>query len=159
MGNLARTLARRRRRRAAAMVEALVVIPFFIVIFASMMYVGGLYGEKQRTLRSAKQAAWTYAMGNCSGSTSEISKESSGNPQDLGLNGTEQFKGQGGDVSMTKDFGVSVSTVKGKVTASKIIGGATNNLSTTTRVQCNETPINGDVLGVFKFGWKLLTNW
>lgn len=141
------------------MVEALVTIPFFIVIFASMMYIGHLYGEKQRTLRQAKQAAWTYAMSNCEGSQSDISQETSGNPQEAGLGGTEQFKGQGGDVSMTKDFGVAVSTVKGKVTASKIIGGKTNSLSTTTKVQCNETPVNGDLMGVFKFGYKLLTNW
>jgi len=159
METVERIRERRRRQRGAAMVEALVTIPFFIVIFASMMYIGHLYGEKQKTLRLAKQYAWTYAMNNCSGSSGDISQESSGSAEDFGLGGTDDFKGQGGDVSMTKDLGVAVSTVKGKATASKIIGGKTSNLSTTTKVQCNETPVNGDLMGVFKYGWKLLTNW
>jgi hypothetical protein len=157
-----RTAAARshRRRRGAAMVEALAAIPFFIIIFASMLYVSRLYAEKQRTLRQAKEYAWTYAMRSCTGSSSNVVQESNGNPGDeFDLGEGNNYKGVGGDKSLSKDFGTSVSTVQGQVTASKLIGGKTNKLSTTTRVQCNEEAINGNIIGVLKFAWKTLTSW
>ncbi|MBI5537775.1 MAG: hypothetical protein HY898_33935 [Deltaproteobacteria bacterium] len=149
---------RRRRSRGAAMVEALAAVPFFIIIFASMLYVGRLYGEKQRTLRQAKEYAWTYAMRNCTGSAQNVGTEGNGGPG-IDLGEANNYKGVGGDKSLSKDFGTSVATVQGKVTASKIIGGKTNNLSTTTRVQCNEEPVDGDLIGVLRFAWKALTSW
>ena len=153
-------IRRRRRARGAAMVEALVTIPFFIIIFASMLYVGRLYGEKQRTLRQAKEYAWTFAMSNCSGSAQNAGMGSSGNPGNgIDLGEANNYKGVGGDQSLSKDFGTSTATVQAKVTASNLIGGKTNNLSTTTRVQCNEEPIDGDLLGVLRFAWKALTTW
>jgi len=142
------------------MVEALVVIPFFIVIFVSMLYVGRLYAEKQRTLRQAKEYAWAYAMSNCSGSTANVTQENNGNPgNEIDMGEAENYKGVGGDKSLSKDFGTSTSTVKGKVTASKLIGGKTSNLSTTTKVQCNEEAIDGNIIGVLKFAWHTLTSW
>ena len=153
-------IRRRRRQRAAAMVEALAAIPFFIVIFASMLYVGKIYAEKQRTLRLAKEYAWVYAMNNCSGSSSNSGQESNGNPSDeFDLGEGQNYKGVGGDKSLSKDFGTSVATVKGQATASKLIGGKTSNLSTTTRVQCNEEAIDGNIIGVLKFAWHTLTSW
>lgn len=142
------------------MVEALAAIPFFIIIFASMLYVARLYGEKQRTLRQAKEYAWTYAMHNCSGSSSQVTQQSNGNPgNEFNMGEANNYKGVGGDKSLSKDFGTSVSTVQGKVTASKLIGGKTNKLATTTRVQCNEEPVDGNLVGVLKFAWKTLTSW
>jgi hypothetical protein len=153
-------LRRRRARRGAAMVEALATIPFFIIIFVSMLYVGKLYAEKQRTLRQAKEYAWVFAMKNCSGSAANVTQESNGSPgNEIDLGEADNYKGQGGDKSLNKDFGTSVSTVKGQATASKLIGGKTSNLSTTTKVQCNEEAIDGNIIGVLKFAWHTLTNW
>jgi Flp pilus assembly protein TadG len=159
---------RKRRQRGAALVEAVVIIPFFIIIFASMIFVGQLYGEKQRTLREAKQNAWVYAMGNCQGSTSDVSSESDGDPMNqlqnndpnVDPNQTQQFSGSDpGMAKLQQDMGTAVATSTGTVTASKGIGGFSNKLSTTTRVQCNEAPIDGNLFGVFKFAWNLFKKW
>ena len=159
---------RRKGQRGAALVEAVVVIPFFIIIFASMIFIGQLYGEKQRTMREAKQNVWVYAMSNCEGSMSNVSSESDGDPasqmnsQDpnVNTNPTQQFSGSSaGMAKLDQDMGTASSTVTGAVTASKGIGGFTNKLSTTTRMQCNEAPIDGDLFGVFKFAWNLFKQW
>lgn len=159
---------RRRGERGAALVEAVVIIPFFIIIFASMIFVGQLYGEKQRTIREAKQNAWVYAMGNCQGSMDDVSSETDGSPMSQVQNAdpnvnpdpTQQFSGSDpGMAKLQQDMGTAVATSTGSVTASKGIGGFTNNLSTTTRVQCNEPPIDGNLFGVFKFAWNLFKQW
>lgn len=162
------TQLRRRRERGAALVEAVVIVPFFIIIFASMIFVGQLYGEKQRTIREAKQNAWVYAMGNCQGSMSDVSSETDGDPMgqlqssdpNVDPGQTQQFSGSDpGMAKLQQDMGTAVATSTGKVTASKGIGGFTNSLSTTTRVQCNEPPIDGNLFGVFKFAWNLFKQW
>lgn len=149
----------RGRKRGAALVEALAVIPFFLVIFASLVYVGRLYAEKQRTLREARQYAWTFAMNSCAGDPQGAAVESTGNPNtEIDLSDAKKYKDSGGDQSLSKDWGEAVVTVKGTVTASKLLGGKTNKLSTTTRVQCNEAPVEGDLVGVLRYAWKTLTN-
>jgi len=148
------------------MVEAVVAIPFFIIIFASMLYVGKLYAQKQRTLREAKQQAWTYALNNCEGSAGNATKQSGGNPmQNLNSQGAGMpSKGSGyvsssGGSSLTKDWGTATATVKATVVADKLAGGMTNKLSTTTRMQCNEKPAKDSILGVLKAGWHNFTQW
>ncbi len=145
------------------MVEAVVVIPFFIIIFASMIFVAHLYGEKQRTLRMSKEQAWTYAMSNCSGGS-----DASGSPigqlsaEDSNVDGRplEQFENSDrGMEKLTKSWGTASSTITGSATASKAIGGFTDELSTTTKVQCNEEPLEGNLRGVFEFAWNLFSQW
>ncbi len=147
------------------MVEAVVAIPFFIIIFASILYVGKLYAQKQRTLREAKQQAWTYALNNCEGGGG-ASKQPDGNPvSGLNSQGAGLGKGAGsyvpasGGESLTTDWGTATATVKGTVVADNLIGGYTNKLSTTTRMQCNEKPADDSILGVLKAGWHNFTKW
>jgi hypothetical protein len=150
------------------MVEAVVVIPFFIIIFASMIFVAKLYGEKQRTLRVSKEYAWVYAMSNCEGGSANTTLEQGGSPMsqlesnDPNVNPQplQQFNGSDpGMEKFNKDWGTASATVTGSATASKAIGGFTNDLSTTTRVQCNETPRDGNLRGVFGFAWDLFKQW
>ena len=163
-----RKFRRRRRSRGAAMVEAVVVIPFFIIIFASMIFVAKLYGEKQRTMRVAKEYSWTYAMSNCESGGANAALESGGSPmgqmetEDPNVNSDplEQFNGSDpGMDKFNKDWGTASATVTGSVTASKAIGGFTNDLSTTTKVQCNEKRQKGNLRGVFGFAWDLFKQW
>ena len=101
-------IGRRKGQRGAALVEAVVVIPFFIIIFASMIFIGQLYGEKQRTMREAKQNVWVYAMGNCEGSMSNVSSESDGDPasqmnsQDPNVNTNPTQRVSGSSAGMAK---------------------------------------------------------
>jgi Flp pilus assembly protein TadG len=155
---------RSRRARGAAMVEALVAIPFFIVIFVSILYIGHLYGEKQRTLREAKQGAWSYALNNCEGG-SNATEQTDDNPQEaLDSQGASSDSGDidkyapsSGGSSFLKSWGTAVYTVKGTVVADGLLGGFQNSLSTTDRVQCNEKPEDGTVDGVLKYGWSLIS--
>ncbi len=147
------------------MVEAVVAIPFFIIIFVSMIYVGKLYAKKQRTLREAKQQAWTYALNNCEGSAGNATKESGGNPiqnlnnKGVGMGQGGNYKGASGGGSLATDWGTATATVKATVVADNLIGGFTRKLSTTTRMQCNEKPAEDSILGVLKAGWHDFTKW
>ncbi len=150
------------------MVEAVVVIPFFIIIFASMIFVAKLYGEKQRTIRESKQYAWTHAMANCEGGSANASSSNEGSPigkmetmdPKINFEPLEQFEGSDpGMNKLTDEMALASSTVTGSVTASKAIGGFTNDLSTTTRVQCNEKRVKGNLRDVFHFAWDLFKQW
>ena len=148
------------------MVEAVVAIPFFIIIFVSMLYVGKLYAQKQRTLREAKQQSWTYALNNCEGSAGNATTQSEGNPmQNLGSQGANMPSGGNGQVNasggggLTKNWGTATATVKATVVADKLIGGMTNDLSTTTRIQCNEKPAEGSISDVLHSAWSMFTSW
>lgn len=157
-----------RRRRGAAMVEAVVAIPFFILIFVSILYVGKLYAQKQRTLREAKQEVWTYALNNCEGSVGNVSQSSGGgvtpmgglNSKGVGITGKgAKYVNDSGGGGLTKDSGTAKATVKATVVADNLLGGFSNKLSTTTRMQCNEKPAQDSILGVLKAGWHDFTSW
>jgi hypothetical protein len=163
-----RKLRKIRSSRGAALVEAVVVIPFFLIIFASMIFVAKLYGEKQRTLRVSKEYAWTYAMANCESGGANTTLETGGSPMgqlestDPNVNSDPLGQFQGSDPGMEKfdkSWGTASATITGSVTASKAIGGFTNELSTTTKVQCNEKPQEGNLRGVFHFAWDLFKQW
>lgn len=147
------------------MVEAVVAVPFFIIIFASMTFVVELYAQKQRTLRQAKEYAWVHAMGNCTGSTPNTTNETETDPMgelsstdpNVDPNAADPYESStAGTSKLTQDWGTAKATVTGHVAASYLIGGFENDLNTTTRVQCNEEPIEGDLWGVFKFAWNML---
>ena len=123
-----RKLRKIRSSRGAAVVEAVVVIPFFIIIFASMIFVAKLYGEKQRTLRVSKEYAWTYAMANCESGGANATLESEGSPMsqlesnDPNVNSDPLSQFQGSDPGMEKfdkSWGTASSTIQGSATASK----------------------------------------
>ena len=150
------------------MVEAVVAIPFFITIFVSMLYVTHLYAEKQRTLRDARQIAWTHALKACEGSTASTIAET--NPSnDLGGAGenadptadpsVEQYAGKAGGSELLQDWGTAVATSKSSVNTGFLLGSQNKSLSTTTRVQCNEKKRKGNLLGVLKMAWGLWKFW
>lgn len=153
------------------MVEAVVTIPFFIAIFVALAFVGKLYIEKQRTLSMSRQQAWAFAMKNCEGSIPEVSGMDAGPiPQegDMDFNDTKQFEGAPGGNMVSKGTKMAVSTFKGKVNAStqEKSNGKTSKIlnleqkvQTTTWVTCNEKPESGNLKGVLKTAWKLLTKW
>lgn len=156
------------------MVEAVVAIPFFILIFASILYVGNLYGTKQKTLRLAKQQAWTHALANCDSNVA--STESTGDPMaDLG-NTSEydpssgamnnpgggdvgEYSGASGGGEVTRSMGTASATVTDTVVADPVIGGFSNELSTTTVMQCNEKTHDGNILGVLRMAWQAARFW
>lgn len=155
-----RCIRRERRARGAALVEAVAAIPFFLVAFACSLYVAHLYGEKLRTMRDARQAAWTYAMHDCTGSGASTSPDGSTPLGDLGGGSDPNlYNGDAiGAGSFTKEWGTAVATAESQASASRIIGGFSKKLATTTRVQCNETPHDGDPLGMLRFAWGSLTS-
>lgn len=139
---------RRRASRGAAMVEALVAIPFFIIIFASTVFIGGVYRTKLAAHRQSQQTGWTAALAGCTGnamgalpgSQSIDLKEASSLPE-------AQLCNQG--------FGEVEGTGNGSTTASPIIGGKTVNLTTQSPIVCDERPVTGDFDGAANFLWEM----
>ena len=145
------------------MVEAVVAIPLFLIVFACMLYVGKLYSEQQRTLREAKQQAWTFALGNCQGGSgaaqpdgdaaSQLDSKGAGLPPSA-----QKYGGKANGDQLMQNWGTAVATVQGSVASGDFLGW-THQVSTTTRMQCNEKPQSGDVGGVLSYGWSLRKFW
>lgn len=167
-------LLRRRNKRGAALAEAVVIIPFFIMIFACILFVGNLYKEKLRVMRLTKESAWAFAMENCGKPGAPMTTEGIPRSGDAPGSGqaaaepaselddlSEGEKASGGKMDLTskKDFGSSDTTMQSSVSADGYIGGFTKNVTSHTRVMCNETPQNGDILGFLKAGYQAITNW
>lgn len=166
-------LKRRRNKRGAALVEAVVVIPFFIIIFASILFVGNLYKEKLRVMRLTKESAWAYAMENCG--TAGHPMTTTGIPRSEGTPGSgpgptdsesptdlseaDKAGGDKADFEAQKNFGSSEATMQSSVGADGYIGGFTKDVTSHTRVMCNEAPYNGDLVGFLKAGWQSISNW
>lgn len=157
------------------MVEALVAIPFFITIFTSILYIGHLYGEKERTMYRAKQGAWAYALNSCEGNElgAQLGADLADAATQLGQKLSDQnaslagqaLDNQGGNLDTyanlaggagTKLWGTAVYTSVATVAAAKWLGGFHNLLITTTKVQCNEKREDGSIKGVLDYGWGLI---
>ena len=153
--------------RAAAMVEALVVIPLFLVVFALLLFVGNLYGQKQKTLRDARQRAWSYAMHDCQGTEPDVTQQGGGTGSLTDLQGQlgpgaptidpNQYNGDPtGGQSLTGGGGVSVATSKSQAQAGGLVGGFSQSVQTTTRVTCNEAIHDGNPVGMISYAFDLL---
>lgn len=159
--------AKRRSRRGAALVEAVVTIPFFIGIFVALTFVGSLYIKKQGTISLSRQQAWMYAMNNCSGDMENVNSKDGGSTSEgeIDFGGTQEYEGAPGGKTASKGFQMAVSTISGKASTNGNNAAGVNKalyeqqVQTTTWVLCNEKPEDGDLKGVFKFAWKLLTSW
>jgi hypothetical protein len=149
------------------MVEALVAIPLFITVFALLLYVGNLYAQKQRTMREARQRAWSYAMHDCQGSEPDVSQQGAGTGSlgdiqgQIGGGGSpvdpNQYNGDPlGGQTLSGTHGVAVATSKSQAQASQLAGGFSQKLSTTTRVTCNEAIHDGDPVGMISYAWDLM---
>jgi hypothetical protein len=162
------------------MVEALVVIPFFVLVFVCVVFMGGLYGAKLRVMRLTRESAWSYAIANCGtpgdpltsthGQSSEAPKAADGDsdePPDFSEyseQGTSADEGKanageyGGEMGKlaSQDFGSSVATMEEPVSVSAGFGSFSKNVSSRTRVMCNEPPYNGNFMGFLNAGYNAL---
>lgn len=173
-------IVKRKSQRGAAMVEAIVVIPVLIMLFAAMVYINGLYTNKQISMREARQEAWTLAMKACEGSAREngtdpLSEAEQGGfqvppdtpgPVDMGES-TSSNDGGKGKTTVDKSLGVFsgkegwfIGSAVGKSTR-KAAGWATaaadHELTTTTKVTCNEVKDGGsNLFDVLSTAWDYL---
>lgn len=164
-----RTEGRKSRsgERGAALTEAVVAIPFFLLIFAGIMFVGKMYMTKLAVMRMAKESAWNFAMCNCNevgDSPSSRCVPPDGPP--AGSGGSDSGSAAGYDPSAistvgsgtgseiaSKSFGSSQASMEQGVTADGFLGGYTKNMSSRTKVMCNEAPHNGfDGGGILSWG-------
>jgi hypothetical protein len=143
----------RAARRGAAMVEALIAIPVFIIIFTSMVYIVRLYGAKQRTLREAKQTAWTSAM-RCGGGGGDPLASISSDGKDR----AEPYKGAPGGPTLSTSAGVTSASSSATASESSALASFSHSVTTTTTVMCNEVGRDGDLQGVLGFAWDLWKN-
>jgi Flp pilus assembly protein TadG len=152
----------RRGERGAAMVEAAVVVPFFVIVFLALGYVGATYSAKMRTISEARQGAWTYALANCAGNPPDTSKQDAGpmgSDPNMDPSASSKYGSAPGADTITKGFNMAVSTSKRDVLINGQSGGKTQTVQTTTRMVCNEKPMDGDLHGVLKTAWGILTGW
>jgi hypothetical protein len=171
--NVRRTTRRRSRQRGAAMVEAVVAIPFFLMMFAGILYIGKLYETKMRVMRLTKESAWNYAMCNCNDKGDAISStcraaegasagsggDESGRPEGYDPGEIAKAgKGPGGQLA-SKKFGSSFAQMETTITSDGILGNYTKNVSSRTKVMCNETPHDGNVQGWGKAAFDVFTRW
>jgi len=164
----------RSRQRGAAMVEGVVAIPFFLLMLAGIVFVGRLYETKMRVMRLTKESAWDYAMCNCGsrgdsmssacktpeGASAGSGGSESGKPSgfDPGAVGKAGGGGPSGDLA-SKQFGSSYAQMETKITSDKFLGSFTKQVSSKTKVMCNETPHNGDIKGWGTAAFDAFSKW
>ena len=143
------TSRRRRGQRGAVMVEALVAIPFFLIIFASIVFIGGLYRTKLRTHQDSMVEAWVNAFGDCNNGI--------GLPPLEGTEGIDWDEADGapGTALCEKDFAKIQSEKNASVTASSLIGGNQADATTKTTLVCHEVAESGDFEGATDFLWEI----
>lgn len=152
-----KALKKRRDERGAALIEAVVVIPFFILIFVCIIFVGKIYAEKERAMRTSKERAWTAAMSSCSGK--DVKTGSDGSPTLTGVNTNDARHASGapGTDRMSRSYGSVISDVSYDVRADLQLGGYTKSMKSRTKVMCNEVAEDGDLLGVLRTAYRSLT--
>ena len=164
---------RRSRQRGAAMVEGVVAIPFFLIMASAIIFVGKLYETKMRVMRLTKESAWDYAMCNCNDKGDPISSKCiSPEGASAGSGGSESGKAEGFDPSSldkggkgpgadtaTRKFGSSLASMQTKISSDAFLGSFTKNVSSRTKVMCNETPHNGDIKGWGSAAFDAFSRW
>jgi hypothetical protein len=155
------------------MVEGLVAIPFLLLMFAAILYVNKLYETKMRVMRFAREAAWNYAMCNCSASGDPITTScrpaegastGSGTPSSGTPSGYDSGKitsiggGPGGDLA-GKDFGSSKSVLQASIQSDAFLGKFNKKITSQTIVMCNEAPHNGDLKGWASTAMSMWKSW
>lgn len=138
--------------------EALVVIPFFILTFAALVFVGRMYTEKSRVMRSTKERAWTAALASCPGGASTDEGAPGLGTEGVDTRESGYANGAPGADTITRSFGSVAVHVEGNVSVTGPLAiGKT--MKSTTRVMCNEEARDGNLLGVLKTAWGSVTGW
>jgi len=130
------------RARGAALVESLIVVPAFIVLLAGMVFLHDLVSDTLRTMRTARNDAWTLAMRSCAGG--------GGGPSELMKLNSQMPGAPGADQSLRNSSGAAESTSSAtvRVTGPGSVGFA-QAVSSDSRVWCDDQTAPGTVLGVF----------
>ncbi len=161
-------MERKGRTRGAAMVEAVVAIPVFVLMFGALVFVGQLYGSKQKVVRDSTQAAWSNAMHSCESggwtkesdsAINEFSAHDSTGGISQGSSSLAEHADDSAKSVYGREFGSAVSTIDGAVTAGSILGSRSTKLTTTTRVMCNEVTKGGAPQDAAMYAFKNLTRW
>lgn len=151
-----------RRTRGAALVEAVVAMPFFIVILGGTIFAGNLYQTKLRTMRRARQSAWTEAISNCGRGgdpmTTHLSRdEGLPAPSVRGGEAYSAVDAKGAETvtrvaphadTLEMKLDVAEAKLSAIAAADRVIGRFSSRMSSHTEVTCNEAPHDGD-MGVF----------
>lgn len=155
------------------MVEGVVAIPFFLIMASAIIFVGRLYETKMRVMRLTKESAWDYAMCNCNDMGDPISSKCiSPEGASAGSGGADSGKAEGFDPSTldsggkgpgaqvaTKKFGSSLASMQTKIASDAFLGSFSKNVSSRTKVMCNETPQNGDIKGWGSAAFDAFSRW
>jgi hypothetical protein len=140
-------LKRKIRTRGAVLVEAVVVVPVFIILLAGMIFLHELLSDTLRTMRAARNDAWTLAMQSCAGG--------GGGPSELMKLNSQMPGAPGSDQSLRNSSGASEATSSAAVHVSNGEVGFAQAVSSGARVWCNDQTAPGNVVGVFQ--WLLAT--
>ena len=145
---------RRARARGAALVESVVVLPVFIILLAGMIFLHDVLSDTLRTMRTARNDAWTLAMQSCAGGGGGPSELMKLNSQMPGAPGSDQsLRNTSGAAESTSSAAVHVSFAGDSATPGG--GGFAQAVSSDARVWCNDQTAPGNVVGVFQ--WLLAT--
>jgi hypothetical protein len=101
--------------RGAAIAEGVIVLPVFILIFASLIYMHGLYSSKISSSTKARGCAWTYSTMGCPEDMPPTCKDSDSGVKENG-GALDQFK-------QVKEFGEVEGLGDGVATGGAIVGG------------------------------------
>lgn len=143
-----------RRQRGAALVEAVVAIPFFLLVFACLLYIVRLFLVKEYTVADSRSKVWEYALNSCEGGgATKKNDPPSGAPK---VN--SKYKGATGGGKLDTNWGSAVYTSHGNVTTGAYLGFS-DKLSTSTRMQCDEKPEEGNLINALMTAWHDKTKW
>ena len=157
----------RRSERGAALVEAIVIAPVLMMLFAGLLFVAYMYSQKLTTQGEARAAAWTYALGSCSGgggqtrttdganldavTTDEEAPPDSQLPEE-GRTMASEAAG-GGELEFGDSWGVGeASSVRD---GRSFLAFSSGSITSSRQVQCDEKPRGADPVAVLSFLWTL----
>jgi hypothetical protein len=158
---------RRRAERGAAFVEAVAIVSLFTLLAAGMTFVFHLYSRKEDARIEARAAVWTYALNSCEGSSGSteseqgadlnevLSDDEAGDTPDLGNDG-DQLVDEASNVQEL-EFGESWGVGSATATRDPVVVPrfASQEITSTQRMQCDEKPRGADPLSVLGFLWDL----
>jgi hypothetical protein len=162
------------------MVEGLVVIPTFLILFAGLVFAFNLYDTKLRMMRLARESAWDYAMCSCGTQgdapstacqTPEAQTEnnkSAGEPPTQApptsgssnpLNSSKIGTVQAPVDTTSRDMGSYEAALSQTITPGGWVGSFQTNVTSRTKVMCNEVPYDGSLMGWIKNAGQVMTSW
>ncbi len=136
--------------RGAALVEALLTIPVFIVVISAMIYTQRLYSAKQQVTQTTRERAWTEAADTCHTSEGGMSELASQDSSGTVANAKTIVQRYGGpEATEVVNTGFALTTPSTKLPLARLTHyepAQVLNVSSSTKMMCNEKSIDVDVL-------------